>query len=344
MADVLRRLRPRIPQALLSGVGWRRVLDCASDLPSALAQTGFGFELGLESPEPEADLWMLTGPGSAVSRHFIDRGQATDADADAVALGALYREAGRKGSMLSRAVGGIVLEYDIARRSPRAESPGIFVSPPGFAEDPSTGYTDPDRLWAALAAAGCPEPGNRRTVRAICASLPPGASVSHGGMFPGRKPAILRLNIAGAEQAHMPSFLDRLGWPGAPGPAARLVADFRDLTPSFRFALDIHEGTIAPRLGLEMFQPLSRHGGVGEPDVWHRFIDRLEARRWCLPDKAAGLRAWSGWNTVFDRMGVFNELRAIHHFKLDLRDGETTARAYTFGLYAPALAASGVAV
>lgn len=341
LAEAFQLLRPRVPDALLGGSGWRCMLGCASDLPPAIALSGFSFELGLGSPEPVADLWFPAPLGSAISSHFIDRGQAGDADADAVTLGALFRGAEREGSAISRAIGGIALEYDLARRS-HAASPGVFVSPPGFGEDPSTGYTDPDRLQVALAAAGYPEhPGNRRAIRAIFASLPPGASVSHGGLFPAREPAILRVNIAGAEHAHMPSLLDRLGWPGAPGPAAGVVAAFRDLTPCFRLALDVHNGTIGSRLGLEMFQPMSWLGSADSPDAWRRFIGRLEERQWSRPDKAAGLRDWLGWNTVVDSTGAFTEHRLIHHFKFDLRGGEINARAYVFVLYAPMAAGSG---
>ena len=316
------------------------MLGCASGLPQAIAEAGFSFELRLESPEPSADLWFLTGCRSATSRHFIDRGEAADADDAAASLAALFREVEREGSALSRAVGVIALEYDLLGQS-RAASPGVFVSPPGFTEDPSTGYTDPGRLLAALAAVGCPDhPGNRKAIRSVFASLPPGASVSNGGFFPARDPAILRLNIAGAENADMPAFLARLGWPGSPGSAVGVVSDFRDLTPCFRFCLDVHEGTIGPRLGLEMFQPVSWLGTARSPDAWRRFIGRLEERQWCRADKAAGLRTWLGWDRVLDSTGAFTEYRVIHHFKFDLRGEEITARAYLFVLYAP-MAGSG---
>lgn len=335
LADVLQVLRPRIPHSLLGGGGWQRMLACARELPSAAAEYGFAFELRCESPDPAADLCLLTdrGPGCAVASHFVARGEAVDADAAAVALGALFREAQRDGSARSPAVGGITLEFDLAHPLPRGASPGVFVSSPEFRGPPSMGYTDPDRLLAALAAAGCPEhTGNRRAIEAIFAALPPGASVSQGGTFPAREPAIMRLVVAGAENADIPSFLGRAGWPGVSDPAIGVLSDFRDLTPYVGFAFDLHDGRIAPRLGLEMFQPVESGGDAG---VWRRFIDRVEERRWCRPDKAKGLRAWLGWEIVFDRTGACTAYRTIHHFKFDLRDGKITVRAYAFVLLRP---------
>ena len=331
MADVLQLLRPRIPHALLSGGGWHRVLACARALPCAAAERGFGFELYCESPDPAADLWLLTDRESVLASHFVARGEAAGADADAVALRALFREAQRDGPAHSRAVGGVALEFDLAHPPPGGASLGVFVSSPEYRGTAATGYTDAGRLLAALAAAGCPEhAGNRRAIEAVCAALPPGASVSHGGTFPAREPAIMRLLVAGAEYADIASFLGRAGWPGVPDPAIDILSDFYDLTPCVRFAFDLHDGRIAPRLGLEVFQPIPQHTRGGDAGAWRRFIDRVEERRWCRPDKAKGLRAWPGWELVFDRTGTFTAYRTIHHFKFDVRDGKIAVRAYVF--------------
>ena len=336
LADILQLLRPRLSQALLSGDGMQDVLACARELPSAAAQTGFALEFRCESQDPVADLSLLTRRGCAVSNHFIARGEVEGADAAAVALSSLFRQTERDDTLHSRAVGGIALEFDIAHSPPRGASPGIFVSPPEFRGDPSTGYADPGRLVAALAAAGCPEhAGDRGAIESIFAALPPGASVSHGGLFPAREPAIIRLNVAGVEQAGISSFLGRLGWPGAPDPAIEVLSDFRDLTPWFRVALDIYDGSIVPRLGLEVCQQMPRYKLGGDTGIWRRFIDRLEERQWCRPDKAAGLRAWPGWEVVFDGTGAFTAYRAIHHFKFDIRDEKIAARAYLFTLFRP---------
>lgn len=85
-----------------------------------------------------------------------------------------------------------------------------------------------------------------------------------------------------------------------------------------------------------MFQPLLVQGPADDPDVWRGFVDRLEERKLCQPGKASGLRAWLGWETIFDSDGTFTEYRTIHHFKFDLKGEEITARAYAFAIYAPA--------
>ena len=305
-------------------------MDCAAALPYSTSQFGLAFELRLESPEPSADLGILTARKSALSSQLIDSGELAEPGSATAILGGLFREVERVGSPLSRNVGGISLEYDIAKRDPLAP-PGVFISPPGYDGYPSSGYTDPQRLCSALAAAGCPRHGgNENVLKTVFAALPPGTSVSQGGFFPTREPPIIRLNIAMTEDSDPYSFLDGLGWPGSPEPMLRVLADFRDLAPYVRFALDIHEGEIFPRLGAEVFQPMTAEGITNDAGVWLRFIERIERSGWCLPGKAAGLRAWQGSDPVWDKTGLHTEYRFIHHFKFDLNDGEITVRAYIF--------------
>ena len=341
LADVLQLLRPRVSPGLVGDDGWRRLLARARGLPSAAATSGFALEIRCGSPEPAVDLCLLTAPGCPVSRHLIARGEAEDADPAAIALGALFQAAERG----DRAVGVLSLEFDLVEGTPHDASPGVFVSPPEYRDNVSAGYTEPDRPMAALVAAGCPEhAGNRRALETVCAALPPGASLSQVGLFPAREPQIVRIIVAGAENADIPAFLRRSGWPGTPGPVVECLSAFRGLASYFRFAFDMHEGRIAPRLGLEMFQPVARRRLGGDPDTWLRFIDRLAERRLCRHDKAAGLRAWQGWEPVFDKTGAFTAHRSIHHVKFDVREDGIGARAYIFVLFGAPLGRFGLSV
>ena len=232
LAGIFRLLRPSIPPTLLDGEGWQRVLDCARGLPAAAAQIGFGLECRLDAPEPAADLGLLTGPGCAVSAELIARGEAPQAEPASASLSRLFKESRREGCALSRAVSGITLEFDIARAAAPGKPPGVFLAPPEFTKDGRGGYTDPDRLAAALAGAGhVLHSADRRMIEAVFAALPPGAHVAQGGLFPGRRPVILRLNVGGVEMADTPAFLERAGWPGVPDRVVGTLSDCRDLTP-----------------------------------------------------------------------------------------------------------------
>lgn len=337
LADVLRLLRPRIPSALLDGDGWRRVLLCANALPADAVRDGLAFESRLGSPEPAADLGLLAAPGSALCRHFIARAGVADIDAVDIALGALFSEAQRGDSEVSAHVGPVSLEFDVTRDDPPCAVPGVFVSPPEFNGIPATGYTCRERLVAALAAAGCPPHiRNSEAVEKVMAKLPPGGGVTHGGFFPAREPPTLRLNVALAPGGDPAAFLDDAGWPGAPAPALRLLADFRDLTPDFRLCFDVQGGRLTPRLGLEMSRFTKPEGLVHDEAMWRDFIGRLVDGGWCLPEKAAGLRAWPGRSMFWGRAGPLFAYRLFHHFKFDLTDGKTTARAYLFISLQPA--------
>ena len=337
LAEVLELLGPSIPPALLGAHGWRRMLAVARQLPSAAALTGFGFEFRLQPQDPVADIGVLVPERSAVSSHYIARGAAEDADGAAIALRNLLLEVERGGSRRSREIGGVVLEYDVARRGGRIAAPGVFLSAPGFRADRSAGHANPGPLVDALCAAcGCPEQvGNRRAVERVFAALPPAARVSHGGMFPTREPQVIRLNVTRMEHVDLAAALVRLGWPGAPDPVVGILSEFRDLTPCFRLALDISEGRIGPRLGLEMLQGTPTNWFGSDAATWRSFIDRLEERGWCRPDKAAGLRAWTGCEMMFDRTDVFHAHRRVHHFKFDVRNGSVAAKAYVITLFVP---------
>ena len=77
-----------------------------------------------------------------------------------------------------------------------------------------------------------------------------------------------------------------------------------------------------------MFQDTPPQWFASDAGVWRECIDRLEQRRWCLPPKAAALRAWTGCEMVFDRTDALQAFRGLHHFKFDLHDGRVTAKAY----------------
>ena len=318
---------------MLDDVGWKRIQDCALELPSEAAHTGLALEFRCGSRQASGDLSLLTGRGTAISKHYIQLGRTKGIDKAIVILGSLLEAASGKDPVISRDLGGVSLEYDLSDHEFCGRAPGVFLSPPESVQDHSAGYTDAERVMAVLAAAGCPEDdNNRKTLELLCANLPSGANISQCGLFLARNPPVIRINIAGIESSELQWFLDIIGWPGSPKNAIGVLAHFNDLTPVYRIALDLLNGRIAPRLGLEVFQPLENTVSGGDLGIWKRFVDRLVVRGLCLPGKANGLKAWLGWEPIFDSNGIFPTLRVLHHFKFDMREDAVEAKAYIFAL------------
>jgi hypothetical protein len=99
----------------------------------------------------------------------------------------------------------------------------------------------------------------------------------------------VRICIRGVPAEQRLELLRRIGWPGDVAELAARLADLPALADSVDLDLDLLPG-VGEKLGLECsFFP-------GHPDRWGfpAFVDALVERGLCLPDKRAGLLAWSG--------------------------------------------------
>lgn len=335
LADMLGLLRPRIDPALLDDKGWSNLLRCASDLPANAARCGFALEFICDSSDRFADLSMLTAPDNDISQHFIRHGKTEKARSGHVILGRLFEVVRDRGS---HPLGCLSLEFDLAGEVERGLVPGVFMSPTTSLETPLSGYTDPADIMAVLELAGCPRgAGHDSLISTLCAELPTGAYVSQCGLFPARQPPIIRMNIAGVSRSALATFLARIGWTGEPAAATEILACFEDVTPDFRMAIDIHDGLIPPRLGLEMFQTLEKTRLGGDQIDWSRFVTRIEQQGLCRPDKARALRAWPGSDQFPNLDGGVSIHRMFHHFKIDLNAPATRVKAYLFGIVTPTI-------
>ena len=339
--EILEAIRPWIHKALLDGPGWKRVLAFTRGLPADAASYLFGFEYPLQRPAPDADLSIAVWLHTPIARHYISRGKAADADAAEAALAQVLVESERTGSFLSRVIGGAMVEYDLSTDA-AFHSPGIFLASPKFWDPASSGYTNPGVLTAALAAAtGQPEcDEQRQVVEKLFDALPAGARIPHAGAFPGRGSRAIRLLIANVKAADLPGMMEHINWPGSADAVSATVSEFCDLTPYITASLDIGPGGVSPRLGLEMFQVLSPIQRLhSNPEVWHRFIDRLVERDLCLPGKAAGLRETARAETISDPAGDLRVSKGINHFKIALDGDHVEAKAYAFFNVRPLLTA-----
>ena len=330
--EVLETIRPSISKALLDGPGWERVLAFTRDMPAVVADSLFFFEHRLGHPSPDADLCIVIWLHAPIAQYYVSRGKAADADAAESALAEVLLESEREGSFLSRVIGGAIVEYDLST-DPNPRSPGIILVCRKFLNNRNRGYTNPGILTAALAAATAqPEcDDQRRAVETLVDALPAGVRISYAGAFPGRGSRAIRLLITGVKAADLPGMIKRINWPGSADAVSAAVSGFCDLTPYVTASLDVGPGGVSPRLGLEMFQiPNLIQRLDSNPEVWHRFIDRLVERDLCLPEKAVGLRDAANIEIVSDPASGLRTWKGINNFKIVLHGDHVEAKAYIF--------------
>lgn len=199
---------------------------------------------------------------------------------------------------------------------------------------------DPHHCHPRTAAAGIaaavgwePAEGERRAVERVFGALPTGGEVAHIGALPGRAPRALRILVQRLDTAEVPGFLERVQWAGDSGGVVSALSGFRDICRRFRLAVDVSARGTGPRLGVELFirdQWDREDDWLGTNiDDWRPVVERLQARGWCLPEKARGLLAWPGIRQLYDARGVHLLYLGINHVKLVVEHGGVRAKAYT---------------
>ena len=330
-AEVLRGAARLVPAALVGPDGWERLLDRARRLPRSVLDTYFGFEFRLGEPDTDADLFAVIRPGTDLAQHYMAEGARAEPGSPAAALAAALREqAGNPDSFLARSVASVVLEYDLAGLPPGRPSPppGIFLAPRGAGDGPRA-HRDPAGLLAALAgavgwnghAALLPH------VERVFAAVSERGRVFQAGALPGRSPKAFRILLRGFPNDEVPALLERLEWPGPTEMATDALAFMDDLVAFVAVSIDVTGRGVAPRLGLELYRgPL---WSAVDRTVWRPFIDRLEEKGWCLPEKAVGLRRWPGTERLIGPGRLYLVRQGINHVKLSVEPGApVTAKAY----------------
>ena len=320
------------PRALLSGDGLERLLAVAERLPLCVIDKPFGFEFALCNEAADADFCVISAPGSSLAEHYIRAGAAAPTGSAASALGAcLAGNARDPVSFLASRDGSIILEYDVPAHCPEAPPPpGIFFVPGDASVDAARQLLDDpaDTVAALWAAAGLrADPAELRQVERVYEVLSDAGLVVQAGVLPGRPQRAVRLVVHRIDTAELPGLLDRLRWPGSADTVRSVTAATNDLTqPGAVLSLDVSAGGVSPRLGLELFRP-----GVAvtiDRTGWRPVIERLTDRRWCLPAKAEGLRAWPRTERVLGPHGAYRVYQYINHVKAVVERDRVAAKAY----------------
>ena len=327
-ATALADLRPVLPEALLAGDGWARLVERAGDVPASAAETVFGFELRLDDPVPQADFCVNVLPGGATAEHYLRRGQGTAAGTPAAAFAACVRDLGtlpdtRALVRWDRHVGAM-LEYDVVGYGAAgAPPPGVFWR----LVERACADGGAERLAGFLAACAgrTARQGESAQLGRVLGVLDGFAGASHAGILPGRDFAAFRL-LAHVPAGRLTVLLERLGWPGNVASAAVVAESLKPLAPHLAVAFDVTAKGLGERLGLELAQGRDWSGTCYAD--WRPLIDRLAGEGLAAPAKAAGLGRWCGFGRALHRNGVLNLYRGISHVKIVVGAGPVKAKAY----------------
>ena len=325
-------LKQLFPSALLSGDGLERLLAVAERLPLCVIDRPFGFEFALCNEAADSDFCVISAPGSSLAAHYIRAGAVAPCGSAAAALGAcLAGNARDPDSFLAGRNGSIILEYDVpAHCRGEPPPPGIFFVPVGASVDAARKLLDDpaDTVAALWAAAGLrADPAELRQVERVYEVLSDAALVVQAGVLPGRPRRAVRLVVHRIETAELPGLLDRLRWPGSADTALSVTEATNGLTsPGAVLSLDVSASGISPRLGLELFRPAQRL--PTDRTGWSPIIERLTDRRWCVPAKGEGLRAWPRTERVIGPHGVYRVYQYVNHIKAVVDHGRIAAKAY----------------
>ena len=307
LADILVLVRSQMPEALIDGRGWDRLLARAERLPASAADAMFGFECRLDHAEARADLLLSVLPNTPFARSLA-RSDTSGGEAKSASLARFLSEMRRQGSRFAAAVDLVALEYDMASADELA-APGVFLR--SAAE---SGHADAGVLTGAIAlAAGWSEKlSERNGVARVLAALPPGAAIRWAGGFPDRNRRAVRLLVRGLGDGSA-AFLSRIGWSDDASVVERVASAFRACgVDNHVLAVDIAEGRVSPGLGLELSRPGRAGGG------WKEALDMMAHERWCLPPKAAALGRATGSERLYSRGGLSELHCGIHHVKIAL--------------------------
>ena len=331
LRDLLEALQPQIPDSLLAGRGWDRLLLRVAEFPAAVAANLCIFELRLDDPEPAAD-FSLTITSSRVPHRYLagtDWAAATSLKASLDAYLASKPEPYRW----------LMLEYDLIDiPEERKAAPAINLRSDASLT-PGGATFEPARLADTLSRVfGRSDPRHEhRALSRAFAVLPSGAVVAFAAAFPERTPRSVRLVVAEVSAAQVGPFLDRLRWPGSIPTVLHFLSGLHDVSNRFMMAFDVApEGTL-PRLGFEIyptaagdrdFRGLLSAWHTTRSSHWRGLINRLVEMGLCSQAKADGLLSWPKQCILYGANGPYGLRMGINHIKIVMDAEHLRAKAY----------------
>ncbi len=334
LRELLQGLQSQIPESLLAGSGWDRLLFRVGELPAAAAFDGFcGFELDLGNPEPEADFALVVTPGS-VAQYFIDNCGTSASTLTEACLGAYLAKSPERNH-------GLILAYDIAGvPDERLQDLMVYLRFESlFSSEDGRAAFDPVRLAETLGQFMGQSDVllERRALSRAFEALPSCAAVVFAAATPARTPRSARMVVADLSASNVAQYLERLKWPGSIPFVLQFLSGIEDLSERFMVAFDVTPNGILPRLGFEMYpnsikvhdyRALLRSWLTTTRIDWAAMIERLGDMGLCLPVKARGLLNWPKRCDIYGEHEAFFLHMGINHIKFVINADCLQAKAY----------------
>jgi hypothetical protein len=235
------------------------------------------------------------------------------------------------------------LDAPAAPGAPPVPPPSIFLA----LDDDATAAMDADALLATVETVLAPlQPGgmdaaSRARIRDVLRRRPPGAAVPYAGIMLSRARQAVRIYLSRVPGAAVPALLDEVGWPEEEtrDTARVLGAVDAGTAPALGMLhLDVLEGALLPRLGLEY--TLERRAQVRGEIVERAFVERLVECGLCAPERRDALLAWPGYEVRTLRHELWRSwlIRRVNCIKLVHEPGrEVEAKAYLLAFHQPYL-------
>ena len=324
LAAYVALLEPHLVPSLCSPESYAALAELSGRLPAVAVS---GFERTLGGRGGSLDLAIAFKRLHAAGKHLVDD-PAIGAPARA-----LLASASATRSPLHGAVDVFWLEYDVSQQG---DQPSLFVGPRGHDRGPIVVLASELVLGRPLA------PRVRATLERLAAPRP-GVALFQAGWMLGRQQPGLRLCFCAREPGPLQPLVEHIGDPRQRTAIRACWDRYAAHVTELVLAVDIGDGEIGPRLGLELgfrgwkpSQPLAR---------WLPLLSQLRAEGLCTADESRALLEWpgrmtessagSGWPTYLRSaralLGPYESRidRALHHVKLVLERGEiTTTKAY----------------
>ena len=335
LAQTLGSIADYLPPALVNHEALHHAATRCAGLPAALTRWIY-FECRLSPRTSRVDLILeVDDVGRAIiagETSGMQRLDHTRSSPHWRRLRTFCRKWARQGSLLSRTVDHIWLEFDLPRnaddREPGPPVPGLFVC---FGEVPPNGFS-PHR-WLSIAREALPEAMGRRLpgawdrmLESCFDRLPSGAYVPYAGMMIQRPNAGVRLCVTRLGDERIVKYAAELGWPGSLRELRDLLSRIREVRSdasvpgAAMMHLDISD-RMEPAIGLEY--TFNRKAQFGGHLLETPFLNHLVDRGLCSTMHRKALGMWPGGMTMRMRHQFWQALvlRRVNHIKLVHRPG-----------------------
>lgn len=324
VGEVVRAVAPYLTADLISPTHLTHLQTIAGRLPTTLTNY-FGFECRLGEAAATADILfcvrqvanqplVLAGLRRGIPEEWGQQETVWQRVRD------FGREWATPTSRLFRKVQDIWLEFDVAGPPDAIPIPSLFFgSKVIHAGIPANAHRWISEEAVRLLTGRPLTVPLQQSLLACIAALPDHALLFQMGAMLSREPAFVRVCLSRLTAEMIWSYLEAVGWSGERSRLAPLLDDLSPFTGSFALDLDLLEGKIGPRIGLEC--GLQKGSTTAE---WSPFLDYLVAQGLCLPGKRDGLLHYL---VSDDDAGPVE--RGLHHIKVVLESGvPTEAKAY----------------